>query len=140
MIPVGLYLAAAVAPKPTWAGLITAFSTLLLAVGGVITALTVFIPMLRTTRKNSDQLRVIHTLVNSTLTAALQAELDSTRREEMLLRELLSMREDSGAQVSDDQRAALGAVQRKIQELTAAMADRAQQNRAANIQMQRDNA
>jgi hypothetical protein len=140
VIPVGLYLAAAVAPKPTWAGLITAFSTLLLAVGGVITALTVFIPMLRTTRKNSDQLRVIHTLVNSTLTAALQAELDSTRREEMLLRELLSMREDSGAQVSDDQRAALGAVQRKIQELTAAMADRAQQNRAANIQMQRDNA
>jgi hypothetical protein len=138
--PVDLYLAAAAAPKPTWAGLITAFSTLLLAVGGVITALTVFIPMLRTTRKNSDQLRVIHTLVNSTLTAALQAELDSTRREEMLLRELLSMREDNGSVISDDQRAALGAVQRKIQELTAAMADRSQQNRAANIQMQRDNA
>jgi len=128
------------APQASYAGIVTASSTLLIAIGGVITALTVLIPILRGTRRNSEQLRVIHTLVNSTLTAALQAELDSTRREEMLLRELLSMREDSGATVSDDQRAALGAVQRKIGELSRAMEDRRMQNRAADIQMQRDNA
>lgn len=138
-----IYLAA---PQASYAGLVTAFSTLLLAIGGIITALTVLIPILRGTQKNTKQLAkqegklmVIHTLVNSTLSAALQAELDSTRREEMLLRELMTMRSDAGHDISDDQRAALGAVQRKIVDLSQAMADRREQNRLADIQMQRDN-
>jgi replicative DNA helicase len=106
----------------------------------------VLIPILRGTKKNTEQLAkqegkltVIHTLVNSTLSAALQAELDSTRREEMLLRELMTMRSDAGHEISDDQRAALGAVQRKIVDLSRSMADRREQNRLADIQMQRDN-
>jgi hypothetical protein len=131
------------APQASYAGLVTAFSTLLLAVGGIITALTLFIPILRGTRKNTESLKrqdskleVIHTLVNSTLTAALQSELDATRREEMYLRDNMALRLRGGEETSDDQRAMLGAVQRRITELSGAMRERAQQTRAADIQIQ----
>jgi hypothetical protein len=130
------------APQASIAGLITACATVLIAVGGVITALSVLVPILRQTKQNTkniaenqavttSKLNVIHTLVNSTLTAALQSELDATRREEMLLRELMSMRGNS----TDDDHAALGAVQRKISELSSAMKDRAEQTRKADIQI-----
>jgi hypothetical protein len=92
-------------------------------------------PLLRETRRNSAQLGVIHTLVNSTLTAALQSELDATRREEMLLRELMTMRTESGHSVTDTQRSTLTATQQKISELTLAMQDRARQTEAANTQI-----
>jgi hypothetical protein len=123
--------------------LITASATVLIAIGGVITALSVFLPILRATKQNTrdiaenqavttSKLNVIHTLVNSTLTAALQSELDATKREEMLLRELMTMR---GTPPTDDQNAMLGSVQRKVDELSAAMVDRQEQTRVADIQI-----
>jgi hypothetical protein len=134
-------------PPASVAGIITASSTLLIAFGGILTALTVLVPILRRTKENtkaitegqrvtSAKLEVIHTLVNSTLTAALQSELDSTRREELLLRELMQMRSDAGHPVTDDQRATLGATQRKIRELARAMDDRIRQTRSADIQIE----
>ena len=133
----------------TAAGVITALGTSLIAVGGVITAIGVLIPILRGTRKNTAtidenqkvtvaRLAVIHTLVNSTLTAALQSELEGARREELLLRELIQMRTDVGHAVTDDQTAALGAIQRRISELTAATRDRAEQTRAADMQIENE--
>jgi hypothetical protein len=133
-------------PPASIAGIITASSTVLIAIGGVITALSVLIPILRATRQNTkdiaenqlvttSKLNVIHTLVNSTLTAALQSELDATKREGLLLNELIAMRNEANAPPSDDQHAALGAVQRKIEELTAAMKDRQEQTRTADIQI-----
>jgi hypothetical protein len=139
------------AAESTTAGLITASATVIIALGGLVTAVSVLIPILRKTTENSvaiaenqkvttAKLGVIHTLVNSTLTAALQSELDATRREELLLRELVRMREDAGHPVSDDQLAALGATQRKIHELAAAMDERHDQTRQANIQIETEHA
>jgi len=150
-------LIAAVADSTT-AGIITACATVIIALGGTATAFSVLVPILRKTDANSQaiaeakeqeaehqkvvtaKLGVIHTLVNSTLTAALQSELDATRREELLLRELIRMREDSGHSVTEDQQATLGATQRKIRELTAAMRDRDEQTRSADIQIETEHA
>jgi heme/copper-type cytochrome/quinol oxidase subunit 2 len=127
----------AAAPQPSWAGIITAVASLFTAVALVITALAGFAAVRRTAAKvenNQEETRsrlsVIHTLVNSTLTAALQAQLDATRRELTMMLEL------AGAQPpSDDRQAAIGALRRKVEELTAAMRDRADQTRVADIQI-----
>jgi hypothetical protein len=131
------YLAAPQASLPgvftSIASVITALTVLL---GGIVGAIKVVIPLLRETRHNTAQLNVIHTLVNSTLTAALQSELDATRRERMLLREIVVMRKDAGHDATTDQVAALEAIDRKIRELTQAMLDRADQTRMAEIQIE----
>jgi hypothetical protein len=131
------------APQPSWAGIITACATVLIALGGVITALGVAVPLLRASRRNTEalavqesKLNVIHTLVNSTLTAALQAQLDATRRELTMMMELTDMQREAGHAVSADRFAALGALRRKVTELTTAMADREQQTRSADTQIQ----
>lgn len=54
----------------TFAGTITAISTLITAFGGVLLALTVLIPILRTTRKVDEQVATIHTIVNQQRTDA----------------------------------------------------------------------
>lgn len=133
----------AATPQPSWAGIITAFATVLIAVGGVITALGVAVPLLRASKRNTEalavqesKLNVIHTLVNSTLTAALQAQLDATRRELTMMIELSSMQTEAGHQVSDDRKAAIGSLRRKVDELAEAMTDRAQQTRTADIQIE----
>jgi hypothetical protein len=130
------------APQPSWAGIITAFATVIIALGGFVTALGVAIPLLRASKRNTEalavqesKLNVIHTLVNSTLTAALQAQLDATRRELTLMIELSAMQTEAGHEVSDDRKAAVGALSRKVDELAEAMADRAQQTRVADIQI-----
>jgi hypothetical protein len=118
------------------AGIFTASAsvlTALAALGGVVLALAKVLPGLR---RNAAQLEIIHTLVNSTLTAALQAELDSTRREAMLLRELMSMREDAGQTITDEQRQALSSVRVRISELSQSMSDRVAQTAAAEKQIQ----
>lgn len=124
------------------AGIITAIATALIAVGGVITALGVAVPLLRTSRRNTEQLEVhsaslgvIKTLVDGTLTAALQAQLDATRSQLTLMLELTHEQTEPGEDPSPDRKAALGALQRRVNELAAAMADREAQVRAADIQI-----
>ena len=135
------------APQASVAGIFTSIASVITAltvlIGAAVGGLKVLLPMLREVRHNTESLKqqdaklnVIHTLVNSTLTAALQSELDATRREELLLRELMRMRSEAGHGATDDQTAALGAVQRKIRELTAAMEERAKQTRVADIQIE----
>lgn len=142
------------APQASNAGVLTSIASIITAltvlIGAIVGGAKVLVPMLRETRENTEhlarqdehlvkqdaKLSVIHTLVNSTLTAALQSELDATRREELLLREVMRMRTESGHEATDDQMAALGATQRKIRELTAAMRDRELQTRSADIQME----
>lgn len=52
------------------AGIITAIATALIAVGGVITSITVLLPILRGTRQNGRQIGEVHTLVNQQATDA----------------------------------------------------------------------
>ena len=72
------------------AGIITAVATVLIAVGGLVTAVTVLVPILRGTRSNAGSIAAtgkavteIHVLVNQRLT-------DATRYNERLAEELVS--------------------------------------------------
>jgi hypothetical protein len=131
------YLAAPQASIPAlFTSIASAITALTVLLGGITAAVKVVVPLLRETRHNTAQLNVIHTLVNSTLTAALQSELDATRRERMLLREIVVMRKDGGHDATDEQAGALEAIDRKIRDLTQAMVDRADQTRMAEIQIE----
>lgn len=109
----------------------------------------VFVPLLRRSKQNAldqaenqlvtgSKLSVIHTLVNSTLTAALQSALDATRREEALMRELVALRGDD----DPDAALALEATQQRIAELSAVLDDRHRRTRVADreIATERDRA
>jgi len=137
-----LLLADVAAPQPSWAGIITAVASLFTAFALVITALGVAMVNRRTQRRidanqraTTNQLNVIHTLVNSTLTAAMQGQLDASRRELIMLLEMTDMQRVTGQPVSEDRKAAIGALRRTVDSMTTSMADREQQTRVANIQI-----
>ena len=136
----------ALGPQPSWAGIITAFSALFTAVALVITALGGYVTVRAANRRTTatiaenqkattSQLQVIHTLVNSTLTAALQGQLDSTRRELVMMLELADAQREAGWPPTEDRMASIGALRRQVADLTSSMSDRAQQTRAADVQI-----
>jgi len=59
-------------PDSTVAGIITASATVLIALGGLVTAITVLIPILRQSRKTHEQVEQVHTLVNQQRTDSLR--------------------------------------------------------------------
>lgn len=133
---------AAAAPQPSWAGVITAFASLFTALAVVITAAAGYRTVRATTRKTTEtltahgaQLGVIKTLVDGTLTAALQAQLDATRSQLTLMLELTREQTGPGKTPSAERMAAIGALRRRVDELAAAMTERAEQTRAADIQI-----
>jgi uncharacterized membrane protein len=72
----------------------------------------------------NDKLDVIHTLVNSNMTAAMQAELDAIRREIVMMREVVALNLAAGRQPTVEALAAIEATQVKITTLEAQLADR----------------
>ena len=74
-----------------------------------------------TTAVTNEKLDVIHGLVNSQMTAAIQAELGATERELVLLRRLAAI-----AAPDDEVQAAEATATAKIAELRATLADRLQ--------------
>lgn len=74
------------------AGVVTAIATVLTALGGVIAALALLIPILRETRANGHQTREIHTIVN-------QQRTDSLNYQRALIRALA----DRGIDIPVDQ-------------------------------------
>jgi hypothetical protein len=56
---------------PTWAGVITALATVITALGGLLVALTVFLPILRGTKENKVAIGAVHTIVNQQRTDAM---------------------------------------------------------------------
>lgn len=137
------YLAA---PQASNAGVLTSIASIITAltvlIGGTVGAAKVLYPMLRETRAmrketqaNTAQLGIIHTLVNSTLTAAQQAVIDGAHQNLYLLEDANRLRGLAGEQTTDDQLALIGATRRRIDELTAAMEERLQQTKMADIQI-----
>jgi len=84
----------------------------------------------RTDRKLDD----IHVLVNSSMTAAKQAELAATRREVVLLRENAALHEAAGRSPSDDASAALTSAEDRLGELQDEVEDR--ERRTASLDKQ----
>jgi hypothetical protein len=76
-------------PGSSAAGIITASATVLIAVGGIISALTLFLPALRRTEHKVDE---VHMLVNQRFT-------DMERYQ----RALVKLLKDKGIAVPDDQ-------------------------------------
>lgn len=75
---------------------------------------------------------VIHTLVNSDKTAAMQRELDATKRELVMLREINRLHEQAGASPAPEALATIDFTERRISELTEELEERHQQDQIAN--------
>jgi hypothetical protein len=82
-----------------------------------------------------EKLDVIHTLVNSSLTAAVQAELDATIRELAQRRDNMDLRRRVGEEPSADDAAAIAADEERIGEIRLLLAERTRQQAAANTQV-----
>ena len=72
----------------------------------------------------SDKLDVIHTLVNSNMTAALQSEFDAVTRELVMMKEVILLNRASGQEPSVDALAAITTTEAKIAELSSILTDR----------------
>jgi hypothetical protein len=71
-----------------------------------------------------DHLKVIHTLVNSNMTAAMQAELDATIRELAMMQEVIDIKRSVGQEPSPASLAALQRTEERVGELRATLQDR----------------
>jgi hypothetical protein len=140
-----LYLAA----TSSAAGITTAVVSIFTALTLLITALTGLSVARTAARKAAEvqaatvenqavvtsKLDVIHTLTNATLSAAKQAELDATRRELILTRELIDYRAEGGHEPSAEMLAAVVTLRERVDRLTVEMTDRAAQAASAGAQM-----
>jgi hypothetical protein len=72
----------------------------------------------------NTKLDVIHTLVNSNMTAAMQAELTATERELAMMKEVGQLNQAAGREPSVESLAAIKSTQDRIGELQAALEDR----------------
>src|SRR5688572_18678682 len=81
----------------------------------------------------NEKLDTIHILVNSNMTAAMQAELDATVRELAMMREVISLNKAAGRKPSAEAIAALEMTQEKINELRSQLEDRGRQARIADL-------
>jgi CO dehydrogenase/acetyl-CoA synthase alpha subunit len=88
----------------------------------------------RTAAVTNRKLDVIHTLVNSNLTAAMQAEHDATVRTLAMMREVVDLRRAAGNEPSPETLAAIEATETRIGEQTAALDDRLAQTALAEQQ------
>ncbi len=77
----------------------------------------------------TNQLGVIHTLVNSDMTAARQSELDQVRLNLIMLRRLGSLRHEMGQEPVEEDEVAIASAEGRIGELEAILADRLAQMR-----------
>lgn len=79
----------------------------------------------RTAQVTNGKLDVIHTLVNSNMTAAMQSEYDATVRELAMMREVLALKQAAGGSPGAEALTAITATEVKLAELAAALEDRA---------------
>ena len=77
-----------------------------------------------TTEVTNSKLDVIHTLVNSNMTTAMQAEFDATVRELAMMREVIALKQTAGHAPGIDTLAAVKSTEDKITELRTALKDR----------------
>lgn len=89
----------------------------------------------KSTRKTQEQLDVIHTLVNSDKTAAMQREADDAEARLILLLEINRLHVAAGNEPSAESLAAIKATEQKIEALNAELEDRYRQQRAIESQL-----
>jgi hypothetical protein len=77
-----------------------------------------------TQQETNGKLDVIHTLVNSSMTAAMQSESDAVQRELAVMKEIMELKKAAGHEPGPATLAAIKATEAKLHELEAALADR----------------
>jgi len=80
------------------------------------------------------QLRQIHTLVNSDMTAARQGELDQARLALIMLRRVVALTEAAGREITPAEQSEIERTEMRIAELEAIIADRMTQFRLAETE------
>jgi uncharacterized protein Yka (UPF0111/DUF47 family) len=83
----------------------------------------------------NSKLDVIHTLVNSNMTAAMQAELDATTRELAMMKEVVRLNKVMGHEPSKEALSAIDTTLRRIDELRVNMEDRYKQSKIVELQI-----
>lgn len=86
------------------------------------------------TSEQSDKLDVIHGLVNSQMTAAIQSELAATERDLSSLREIVELNKAAGRAPSPQALADIAATVSRIEELKIKVEDREEADRIARAQ------
>jgi DNA anti-recombination protein RmuC len=77
-----------------------------------------------TAQEAKKTLDTIHTLVNSNLTASMQAEFNATVREAAMMQEVIDLKRAAGVEPTIETLATLESTKSRISELNAALADR----------------
>lgn len=91
--------------------------------------------VIETTSVTNAKLDQIHTLVNSNMTAAMQSELDATKRELAMMNEVIDLKKAAGRPPTQDVLSTLEITKAKISELEAQLADRLKQTKLAETQL-----
>jgi hypothetical protein len=86
----------------------------------------------KATEATQGKLDVIHILVNSNMTAAMQSELDATRRDLVSLKEVARLNEEAGRKVSAEALAVIDETGQRIAKLDAELRDRLKQTQIAD--------
>jgi hypothetical protein len=79
----------------------------------------------------NGKLDVIHILVNSNMTAAMQSELDATKREVVGLKEIVRLNKQGGQEPSNEALEVIRATEDKVAKLEAELRDRLKQTKVA---------
>lgn len=87
------------------------------------------------TKAANTKLDVIHTLVNSNMTSALQGQLDAHKAQLITLRELIALRVMMGQSPDDETAATLLALETRVGVLAANLKDRIRQTDVADAQI-----
>jgi hypothetical protein len=85
----------------------------------------------KTAEVTNGKLDVIHILVNSNMTAAMQSELDATRREVVGLKEIVRLNQQIGQEPSQEALLAITDTEEKVAKLEAELRDRLKQTKVA---------
>ena len=86
----------------------------------------------QTQLETNGKLDVIHTLVNSSMTAAMQSEFDAVTRELAMMREVVELKRATGMEPSTAALAAIDVTETKLSELADALDDRAKAQAEVN--------
>lgn len=93
--------------------------------------------LLRMQQNISDGVERVHILVNSTMTASVQANLDATERELAMTLEVIALRRDAGREPTPESIAAVDSARERIAALRETLADRVKQTEIGEAQIHR---
>jgi uncharacterized membrane protein len=86
--------------------------------------------------RTSEKLDAIHGLVDGAMTAAMRAELEATRRELVMMREVVALNLAAGREPTVEALAAIEATETKVHVLASQLADREAAVQAAELHAQ----